>query len=125
MAINIDVNGFSDESADKNPETMFIKAGNRLARFVSYVELGKHVQKFKGAPAVYETGKKAGCKKPPILHVALLFEFPGEEHTGDYPLCIGTTRQMQTGEFFDAVTVPESLAAGTMKRAYAMRTRFV
>lgn len=128
MAVNVNPNDLPEEgegNKDRNPETMFIPAGNQVARFVQYVELGQHVQMFKGKPAVYESGKNAGRRKPAVLHVALTFEFPGCEYTGDYPLCISTSRRMDNGEFFDAVTVPASLADGSMSKAYAMRTRFM
>ena len=126
MAVNVNQNELdNDTKKDRKPETMFIKAGNRVARLVQYVELGKHYQMFKGKKSVYEQGKNAGRQKPPVLHVALTFEFPAEKYTGDYPLCISTSRRMDTGEFFDAVTVPESLADGSMSLAYAMRTRFM
>jgi len=127
MAVNVNTNDLPEEGEGKarNKETKFIKAGNRVARCVQYVELGKHHQMFKGKKAVYEQGKNAGRQKPPCLHVALTFEFPAEEYTGDYPLCISTSRRMDNGEFFDAITVPESLENGTMSLAYAMRTRFM
>jgi hypothetical protein len=127
MAVNVNTNELPEKGkgADRKPETKFIKAGNRLARLVSYVELGKHFQMFQGKKAVYEQGKNAGRQKPPVLHCALTFEFPAEEYTGDYPLTISTSRRMQNGEFFDAVVVPPSLEDGTMSRAYAMRTRFM
>lgn len=99
MAVNVDANNLPEKGEGKasNPETKFIKAGNRLARLVSYVELGKHMQMFKGKPAVYETGKNAGRQKPAVLHCALTFEFPTEEYTGDYPLTISTSRRMKNG----------------------------
>lgn len=127
MAVNVNTNDLPEEGGNKNrkKETEFIKAGNRVARIVQYAELGKHYQMFKGKKAVYEQGKNAGRQKPPVLHVALTFEFPAEKYTGDYPLCISTSRRMDNGEFFDAVTVPESLENGTMSLAYAMRTRFM
>ena len=127
MAVNVDTNTLPEKgkSADRKPETKFIKAGNRLARLVSYVELGKHFQMFQGKKSVYEQGKNAGRQKPAVLHCALTFEFPAEEYTGDYPLTISTSRRMDNGEFFDAVVVPPSLEDGTMSRAYAMRTRFM
>jgi hypothetical protein len=127
MAVNVNADNLPEEGEgrSKNPETKFIKAGNRVARVVQYVEMGKHHQMFKGKKAVYEQGKNAGRQKPPVLHVALTFEFPAEEYTGDYPLTISTSRRMDNGEFFDAVTVPESLADGSMSKAYAMRTRFM
>lgn len=127
MAVNVNANDLPEggEKKDRKPETKFIEAGNQVARFVQYVELGKHYQMFQGKKAVYEQGKNAGRQKPPVLHVALTFEFPTCEYTGDYPLCISTTRRMDSGEFFDAVTVPESLADGSMSKNYAMRTRFM
>ena len=127
MAINVDANTLSEggDNKDRKKETKFVTAGNQLARLVSYVELGKHLQMFKGKPSVYESGKNAGRQKPAVLHCALTFEFPTEEYTGDYPLTISTTRRMQNGEFFDAVVVPPSLEDGTMSKAYAMRTRFM
>jgi len=126
MAVNVDVNNLPEKGkSDRKPETKFIEAGNQLARFVSYVELGKHYQIFKGARAVYENGKNAGREKPPVLHVALQFEFPTCEYTGDYPLTIQTTRRMDNGEFFDAVVVPQALADGTLGKSYSLRTRFV
>ncbi len=127
MAVNANINDLPEggKGGDRTPETKFIKAGNRLARLVEYVELGKHYQMFKGKKAVYEQGKNAGRQKPPVMHVALRFEFPGEEYTGDYPLSISTSRRMDNGEFFDAVVVPPSLEDGTMSKAYAMRTRFM
>lgn len=125
MSVNVDTNNLPEKGGNKNPETKFIPAGNQLARFVSYVELGVHYQMFKGAKAKYESGKNAGRDKPAVLHIALQFEFPGAEYTGDYPLTISTTRQMENGEFFDAVTVSPSLADGTLSKAYAMKTKFV
>lgn len=127
MAVNVNADTLPEkgESKDRKPETKFIKKGNRLARVVSYVELGMHHQMFKGKRAVYEQGKNAGRQKPAVLHIALQFEFPAEEYTGEYPLCLSTSRRMDNGEFFDALTVPASLADGTMSKAYAMRTRFM
>ena len=127
MAVNVNANELPEggEGKAKNPETKFIKAGNQVARVVQYAELGKHYQMFKGKKSVYEQGKNAGRQKPPVLHVALTFEFPTCEYTGDYPLTISTSRRMDSGEFFDAVTVPPSLEDGTMSKAYAMRTRFM
>ena len=128
MAVNVNQETLPEKGegkSDRKPETMFIPAGNQVARLVQYVEMGKHFQMFQGKKACYEQGKNAGRQKPPVLHVALTFEFPGCEYTGDYPLCISTSRRMDSGEFFDAVTVPESLADGTMSKNYAMRTRFM
>lgn len=127
MAVAVDKNNLPEkgEGKERTPETKYIKAGNRVARLMSYVELGMHKQIFKGKPAVYDTGKKRGQEKPAVLHIALTFEFPAEEYTGDYPLTISTSRRMNSGEFFDALTVPESLANGTMSRAYAIKTKFM
>ena len=125
MAVSVNTEELPEKGGSSNPETMFIPAGNQLARFVSYVELGVHYQKFKGAKAKYEQGKNAGREKPPVLHVALQFEFPAAEYTGDYPLTISTTRQMDNGDFFDSVVVPASLADGTISKAYAMKTKFM
>jgi hypothetical protein len=125
MAVSVNAETLPENGKSKNPETKIIKAGNRLARLVSYVELGVHYQMFKGQKAKYESGKNAGREKPPVLHIAMTFEFPNEEYTGDYPLCISTTRRMDSGEFFDAVVVPQSLADGTLSKAYAMKTKFM
>jgi hypothetical protein len=126
MAIAVNTNELPENGkSDRKPETKFIHAGNQVARFVSYVELGKHFQMFKGARATYESGKNAGRLKPACLHVALTFEFPACEYTGDYPLTISTTRRMENGEFFNAVTVPDSLADGTISRGMALKTKFV
>jgi len=127
MAITVNVEELSEKGnkKDRKKETKHIRAGNRVARLVSYVELGKHNQMFQGKQAVYETGKNRGCKKPAVLHVGLTFEFPAEPYTGDYPLTISTTRRMDTGEFFDAVTVPDDLANGSMSKAFALKTKFM
>lgn len=125
MAVSVETDKLPEKGEGSNPETKYIPAGNRLARLVSYVELGKHRQMFKGKPAVYESGKNAGKAKPAVLHVALTFEFPTCDYTGDFPLTIGTTRRMDNGDFFNAVTVPDSLANGTISKSMAMKTKFM
>ena len=125
MAVSVNADALDDKGKSANPETEFIKAGNRLARLVSYVELGVHKQMFQGKPALYEQGKNAGREKPAVLHVAMTFEFPTCKYTGDYPLTISTTRRMDNGDFFDSVTVPASLADGTISKSVAMRTKFM
>jgi hypothetical protein len=125
MAIVIKTEELPEKGKSANPETKHIQAGNRPARLVSYVELGKHQPMFKGKPAIYDNGKMKGKQKPAVLHVALTFEFTACEYTGDYPLTISTTRRMDNGDFFDAVTVPDSLIAGTISKSVAMRTKFM
>lgn len=127
MAVNVDHTKMPDDGngGDRKKETKYIKAGMRLARLVSYVELGKHHQMFKGQRAKFEQGKKAGTFKPPVFHVALTFEFPGEAYTGDYPLTISTTRKMKNGDFFDAVTLSDALMDGSLSKGYAMKTKFM
>jgi hypothetical protein len=127
MAVAVNVDELPEKGKEANPETKFIKAGNHLARLVSYVELGVHKQMFKGQPVKYESGKNAGREKPAVLHVGMTFEFPACEYTGDYPLTISTTRRMDNGEFFDAVTVPHGLTTNppTITKGGAMKTKFM
>jgi hypothetical protein len=127
MAVSVNTEALPEkgEGKERKKETKYIKAGNRVARLVGYVEQGIHKQMFKGQPAKYESGKKRGQEKPAVLHIALTFEFPAEEYTGEYPLTISTSRRMKNGEFFDALTVPASLADGTMSKGYAMKTKFM
>lgn len=125
MAVSVDVDKLPEKGQAANPETKYIKAGNCLARLVSYVELGKHFQVFGGKNAVYESGKLKGTEKPPVLHIALTFEFPAAPYTGDYPLTIRTSSQFKPGEFMNSLTVPAGLAAGTMTKAGAMKTKYV
>ena len=125
MAINVDTDKLPEESKASTPETKYIPAGNQLARLVSYVELGKHFQKFKGQFATYDSGKLKGKNKPPCMHIALTFEFPQCEYTGDYPLTLTTSAMLKNGEFMNALTVPPSLEEGKMSLANALRTRFL
>jgi hypothetical protein len=125
MAVSVNKDELPEKSGDSNPETKYIKAGNRLARLVSYVELGIHKQMYKGAAAKYETGKNAGREKPPVLHIGLTFEFPTCERTGDYPLTISTTHRLDNGEFINAVTVPQSLIDGKISKAMAAKIKFM
>lgn len=127
MAVSVNTEELSEKGRSANPETKFIPAGNRLARLVSYVEFGIHQQRYGGKPATYDTGKNAGKEKPACLHVGLTFEFPTCDFTGDYPLTISTTRRMDNGDFFDAVTIPESLMSSppTISKSMAMRTKFM
>ena len=125
MAVSVVAEQLPEKGQSINPETKHIPAGNRLARLVSYVELGVHYQMFQGKKAQYDNGKLAGRDKPPVLHIALTFEVPNEEHTGPDPLTIATSRRVDSGEFYDALTVSEGLANGTMSRANALKTVFM
>lgn len=124
MAIKIDKDALPEKGSSGNKETKVIPAGAQVARFVSYVEMGKHNPTFQGKPAVFESGKRAGQLKEPETVIQLVFEFPTAEYTGDYPLTICTSIPWE-GDFINKLAIPDSLLNGTLSRQFAMKTGFM
>lgn len=124
MAIKIDKDKLPEKSQSNNKETKVIPSGAQVARFVSYVEMGKHQPMFKGKPAVFDSGKRAGQQKEPETIIQLVFEFTAAEYTGDYPLTICTSIPWES-EFINKLAIPESLLNGTLSRQFAMKSGFM
>lgn len=126
MAIAIDKDKLPERGESDAPkETKVIPSGAQVARFVSYVEMGKHQPMFNGKVDVYTTGKRAGQAKDPETIIQLVFEFPTAEHTGDYPLCIATSIPWEKGEFINKLSISDALLNGKLSRQYAMKSGFM
>jgi hypothetical protein len=126
MAISVNVNELP-ENTGGSKETKVIKEGNRPARLVGYVELGMHNPTFAGKREVYTTGKNAGKPKSAALYIALTFEFPNEERTGEYPLTLNTSSPAKNKphEFYNSLAVSQALIDGTISKAMALKSNYV
>lgn len=126
MAISVDKDKLPEKgTGDGAKETKVIPEGLQVARFVSYVEMGRHAAMFNGKPDVFASGKRVGQVKDPETIIQLVFEFPTAEYTGDYPLCICTSIPYGKGEFINKLSISDALLNGTLSRQYAMKSHFM
>ncbi len=116
----------NDNGGDYVKETMYIPAGQQQARFVSYIELGKHIPLFQGKHAVYgKDSKKAGQPKPPEFMIQLVFEFPRAAYTGSFPLTIKTSVPWKDGDFINKLGVSDALMSGNISMSFASRSKYM
>ena len=125
MAISVDVNNLG-ENTTVEKETKVIPKGFKGCRLASYIELGHHKPIFKGVPAKHEAGKNIGKEKDPEMMIHLVFEFPGVERTGTYPLCIKTSVPITpAGDLMNKLSVSRGIEEGWLSRSNALKSKFV
>lgn len=122
MAISINKNNLSED--DYVEESHVVPAGNNPAVCVYYAELGKHQPVFKGKPAVYDSGKRAGQIKDPEMIIHMAFEFPMAEYE-HAPLTLCTSIPLPDGSFINKLPVSDALASGNISLSMAMRSGYM
>lgn len=100
MAFTIDVEHVAKNDGNGPKEEKFIHEGTHVGRLCAVIETGLHVPMFKGQPARYDKGKRAGEIRDPEASFRLIFETPCEHSIPDRPLTLGEG-------IFDDVRIPE------------------
>lgn len=117
MAFAPDMNKVKDNEENGGggwkEETCMIGEGPRPCQLVGYVEMGKVVREFKGK------------EKDPELAVMLIFEFAGDEYTGDEPLTWTTSREFKPGQFFDFIGISDKLYNNELSEAFMNKTSYM
>lgn len=125
MAISVDVKNLGENTTIEK-ETKVIPKGFKGCRLASYIELGHHNPIFNGVRAKHEAGKNIGKDKDPEMMIHLVFEFPGVERTGTYPLCIKTSVPITpAGDLMNKLSVSRGIEEGWLSRSNALKAKFV